>query len=80
VASLTVHLIGGRYDGIRVDLLGTPPRIDVGGLIYERIDDPDTGLDRLESKSQHSYQWPRWAAAEEASYAVMEWLEGEGLA
>ena len=37
-------------------------------------------LDRLESKSDHHYQWPRWAAAEEASYAVMEWLQGEGLA
>lgn len=37
-------------------------------------------LARLEAKSDHMYQWPRWAAAEEASYAVMEWLEGEGLA
>lgn len=34
---------------------------------------------RLESKSDHMYQWSRWAAAHEASYAVMEWLEGEGL-
>lgn len=37
-------------------------------------------LARLESKAEHSYQWSRWTAAEEASYAVMEWLEGEGLA
>ena len=37
-------------------------------------------LARLESKSSHDYQWSRWAAADEASYAVMEWLEGEGLA
>lgn len=36
-------------------------------------------LARLEDKSDHTYQWPRWAAAEEASYAVMEWLEREGL-
>lgn len=36
-------------------------------------------LARLESKSEHHYQWPRWAAAEEASYAVMDWLDGEGL-
>lgn len=37
-------------------------------------------LARLEDKSEHRYQWPRWAAAEEASYAVMEWLTDEGLA
>jgi hypothetical protein len=37
-------------------------------------------LARLEDKSDHNYQWPRWAAADEASYAVMEWLEAEGLA
>ena len=36
-------------------------------------------LARLEEKSAHNYHWPRWPAAEEASYAVMEWLEGEGL-
>lgn len=29
---------------------------------------------RLESKSEHNYQWPRWAAADEASHAVMELL------
>lgn len=34
-------------------------------------------LTRLEAKSQHEYQWPRWAAAEEASRAVMEYLDGE---
>lgn len=37
-------------------------------------------LARLEAKSDHHYQWPRWAAADEASCAVMEWLETEGLA
>lgn len=31
-------------------------------------------LKRLEEKSAHEYQWPRWAAAEEASHAVMEIL------
>lgn len=36
-------------------------------------------LARLEDRSDHNYQWPRWPAAEEASYAVMEWLDGEGL-
>lgn len=35
-------------------------------------------LDRLERKATHDYQWPRWAAAEEASHAVMEVLTGEG--
>jgi hypothetical protein len=31
---------------------------------------------RLESKSDHMYQWPRWAAADEAAEAVLSssWL------
>ena len=33
-------------------------------------------LARLEAKSDHDYQWPRWAAADEASHAVMALLFG----
>lgn len=31
-------------------------------------------LARLEAKSEHAYQWPRWAAAYEASCAVADLL------
>ena len=36
-------------------------------------------LARLEGKSDHLYQWQRWAAADEASHAVMQHLVDEGL-
>lgn len=32
-------------------------------------------LDRLSEKSEYTYQWPRWAAADEAASAVIEYLD-----
>jgi len=39
----SVLLLGGPYDRQTVRLSNTPKRIEISGLIYERIDDPDTG-------------------------------------
>lgn len=39
----------------------------------------DAILARLEEKSEHAYQWPRWAAAEEASMAVIQLLIGKDM-
>lgn len=36
-------LVDGPYAGSKVKLSHTPPRIEVGGVVYTRIDDPDTG-------------------------------------
>lgn len=38
-------LIGGpaRFDGQHVTLTRTPPRLEIAGVLYTRIDDPDTG-------------------------------------
>lgn len=36
-------LIGGKYDGARVKLTATPPRILVGAELYVQVIDPDTG-------------------------------------
>jgi len=38
----TVTLLGGPFAG-KVDLRKEPRRIEIAGVIYERIDDPDTG-------------------------------------
>lgn len=40
---MKVRLLGGRYDGVEVELSSTPRRIRVGEVEYVRIDDPDTG-------------------------------------
>jgi hypothetical protein len=31
-------------------------------------------LARFEARSEHTYMWPRWAAAEEAAQAVSDYL------
>jgi len=37
-------LLGGPFNGARVELTTTPPRIVVdGSAVYVRVDDPDTG-------------------------------------
>lgn len=36
-------LIGGPFDGRKVSLTRTPPRIEAAGVTYDRLDDPDTG-------------------------------------
>jgi|GEM_PF-5855453 len=38
-----VAFLGGPFDGQRAALTGTPPRVQIGSVLYERIDDPDTG-------------------------------------
>lgn len=38
-----VTLLGGRFHGARPDLRKEPPRIEIAGHVYHRIDDPDTG-------------------------------------
>lgn len=39
-----VALLGGPFDGRRVDLTSTPPRILIGpSTTYEAVTDPDTG-------------------------------------
>jgi hypothetical protein len=43
VSRARVALLGGPYDGHRVSLISTPPRILVGEEPYVRVDDPDTG-------------------------------------
>lgn len=40
---IRVSFIGGPFDRCRTGLLHTPPRVIMGGEVYERIDDPDTG-------------------------------------
>jgi hypothetical protein len=36
-------LLGGPFSGLQCTLTRTPKRIEVAGVLYERIDDPDTG-------------------------------------
>lgn len=38
-------LVGGPHDGAKITLTAAtpPPRIQIGGTIYHRVDDPDTG-------------------------------------
>lgn len=38
-----LHLIGGPFDGVQVQLTETPLHIDIDGVRYKRLDDPDTG-------------------------------------
>src|SRR5699024_11267483 len=38
-----LHLIGGPFDGGQVQLTETPLHIDIDGVRYKRLDDPDTG-------------------------------------
>lgn len=40
---MSVLLLGGPFNGRTVSLRKEPPRIQIAGRIYERIDDPDTG-------------------------------------
>ena len=40
---ISVRILGGPYDGFKVEILGTPPRIQIKDCVYDRIDDPDTG-------------------------------------
>lgn len=40
---MSTLLLGGRFDKCKVTLSREPQRIEVGGLIYDRINDPDTG-------------------------------------
>lgn len=43
--STRVTLLGGPFDGRRVDLTSTPPRILIGtSTLYEAVTDPDTGV------------------------------------
>jgi hypothetical protein len=39
----SVVFIGGPVDRQRADLTRTPPQVSVLGVLYHRIDDPDTG-------------------------------------
>jgi hypothetical protein len=41
--NVRVMLLGGPFNGQKVELSRTPERIDVAGVMYRRIDDPDTG-------------------------------------
>src|SRR5699024_728031 len=38
-----LHLIGGPFDGVQVQLTETPLHIDIDSVRYKRLDDPDTG-------------------------------------
>src|SRR5690625_6860281 len=38
-----LHLIGGPFDGGQVQLTETPLHIDIDGVRYKRLDDPNTG-------------------------------------
>lgn len=42
-ATTRVALIKGPGDGMTATLSRTPPRIEIAGVIYTRLDDPDTG-------------------------------------
>ncbi len=44
VGRITVTFYGGPYNGIRANLVRTPPRVEIRGVLYERVDDPDTGI------------------------------------
>jgi hypothetical protein len=38
-----VVLLGGPFDRREIDIRREPPRLEVAGRIYERINDPETG-------------------------------------
>src|SRR5690625_2844315 len=38
-----LHLVGGPFDGGQVQLTETPLHIDIDGVRYKRLDDPNTG-------------------------------------
>jgi len=39
-----VVFIGGAFNGVEVDLKRWPEKVEIAGLRYSRIDDPDTGV------------------------------------
>lgn len=59
-----LHIAERAGDASRCDVHDSPIRRALEAAIVAR----------LEAKSDHMHQWPRWAAAEEASLAAVEYL------